>query len=114
MHPARYQSGEVRHVNQKQRANFVGDLPHAREVNNSRIRAASPDDQLRTFFLRQLFQIVIINRLSLFGDAVRNDAISFAGKIQVMAMREMSAMRQVQAKNRVPRLQHRSICFHIR
>ena len=105
MHAARNQSGEMRHVDQVERAHFVGDLAHAGKINDSRIGAASADDQLGAFFLGQLLQIVVVDGLSFLGHAIGNDAVGLAGKIQMMAVGEMSAMRQIQSENGVAGLQ---------
>src|SRR5438128_5143291 len=51
MHPASYQSGKMRHVDQIESANFIRDLPHAREINDSWICAAPANNQLGTFLL---------------------------------------------------------------
>ena len=96
MHAASNQAGEVRHVHQVQRAHFIGDLPHALKINEARIRAAATNDQLRLLALSDLLQFVIINRLFFFGHAIGDNAVSLAGEIQMMSMREMTAMRQVQ------------------
>ena len=108
------QPGEVCHVNQIEGANLVGDLAHTGKINNPRICAASSDDQLRFFLFRQLFEIVIINGLALFGDAVRDDSISFAGKIQMVSVGKVSAVGQIQSKDGIAGLQYGRICFHIR
>ena len=49
MRAAGNQSGKVRHVDQVDRADLVGDLPHAREIDHARISAAAADDQLGLF-----------------------------------------------------------------
>ena len=107
MHASRDQSGEVRHVDQVERADFVGDLPHAGKIDDARIGAAAADDQLRPLLLGQLLQIVVVDGLGFLGHAIRNDLVGLAGKIQMMAVREMSAVRQVQSEDGVARLQHR-------
>src|SRR6185503_3774697 len=81
---AGHESGKMRHVYQVERANFVGDLAHAGEVNDPRIRAAAADDQLRTLALGNLLKIVVVDSFGFLGDAVRNDLVGFAGKIQMM------------------------------
>ncbi len=107
------QSGEVRHVNQVERANFVGDLAHAREVDEARIGAASADDQLRLLALSDLLQIVVVDGLGFLRHAVGNDLVGLAGKVQRMTMREVSAMREVQSQNGVARLDDRGIGGHV-
>ena len=77
------------------------------------ISAATADDQLRALFLGQLFQVVVVDRLGFFGHAVGNDLVRLAGKIQMMAVGEVAAMRQVQAENGIARLQHGRVGFHV-
>ena len=36
MRTASHQSGEMRHIDQVDRAHFVGDLPHARKIDDAR------------------------------------------------------------------------------
>ena len=74
MHASGNQSGEMRHVDQVERADFVGDLPHAGKIDDARIGAAPADDQLRTLLLGQLLQFVVVDGFGFFGHAVRNDA----------------------------------------
>src|SRR4029077_19121685 len=50
MYAARDQASEVRHVHQVESTDLVGDLPHAREINNARIGAAAADDHLGPLF----------------------------------------------------------------
>ena len=76
------QPGEMGHVHQVERAHLVRDLAHAGEINDSRIGAASADDQLGTFLLGKLLQIVVIDGFRFLGHAVRNDAIRLAGKFR--------------------------------
>src|SRR5579864_5771120 len=104
MHTTRDQSGKVRHVDQIQRADFVRDLPHAGEINDPRIGAPSSDDELGLLLLGELFQLVVVDGLRFFGDAVRNDLVSLARKIEVMSMSKMATMRQIKPKNGVARL----------
>ncbi len=52
MGAARHQSGEVRHVDQVERAHLVGNLAHAGEINGARIGAASAHDQLWALLYR--------------------------------------------------------------
>ena len=97
MHSTRDQSGKMRHVDEIQRTNLVGNLPHAREINDPRIRAAPSYDQLRSLFFGELLEFVVVDGLGFFGDSVRNDLVGFSGEIQVMTVGQVSAMRQVEA-----------------
>ena len=106
MHAAGNQSREVGHVHQIESADFVGDLAHAGEINNARISAAASDDQLGTFLLGHLFQVVVVDGFCFLGDAVRDHFVGLAGKIQMMAVGEMAAVREIQAEDGVSRLEH--------
>src|SRR5258708_5337574 len=106
MRAACYQSGKMRHVDQEKCANLICNLPHASEVDDARIGAAAADDQLGAFLLRQFLQRVVVNGFGFFGYAVRHDLVSLPGKVKVMAVREMTAMRQGQSQDRVATPQH--------
>ena len=54
MHSGGNQAGEVRHVDDEEGADFVGDLAHARKVEGAGIGAAAADDHLRLFALGNL------------------------------------------------------------
>src|SRR3954465_6529534 len=97
MRPARHESGEVRHVDQEKSTDLVSDVAHADEIDNPGIGASPADDQFRAFLLSQLLQFVVVNRLRLFGHAVRDDLVSLAGKVQMMAVRQMSAVREIES-----------------
>ena len=61
-----------------------------------------------------LLQLVVVDGLGFAGHAVGDDLVGLAGKIQRMAVREVSAVRQVQAENRVARLDDRGVGGHVR
>ncbi len=61
-----------------------------------------------------LFQLVVVDCFRFFGHTVGNDLVGLARKIQMMPMREMPAVRQVQSQNRVARLQNGGVGFHVR
>src|SRR5580704_10215222 len=114
MSASRDQSREVRHVDQVERANFVRDLAHAGKLDSARISAAAANDQFGMFPFRELFQIAVIDGLGFLGHAIRNDAISLAGKIQMKTMSKMPAVCQVQTENCVSRLNDSRVGFHVR
>ena len=113
MYASRNQSGKMSHVDEVERADLVRDLPHTCEVDDSRIGAATADDQLGPFLLGKLFQIVVVDGFAFLGHAVWDDAVGLAGKIQMMAVSEVSAVSQVQSEDSVAGLQHGGECFHV-
>src|SRR5579864_887075 len=113
MNSACDQAGKVSHVHQVQRADLVGDLPHAGEIDDAGIGAAAADDHLGPLFFSKLLQIVVVDGLSFLGHAVGNDAISFSGKVEMVPVGEVSAVRQVQTENGVAGLQHGGVGFHV-
>ena len=83
------------------------------EVDESRIGAAAADDELWPLALGDSLQIVVIDGLGFLGHAVGNDLVGLAGKVQRMAVREVSAMREIQAKDGVAGLNDRGVGGHV-
>ena len=52
---------------------------------------------------------VVVDALVLLAHAVRDDLVRLAGEIQLVAVREVAAVRQVQPHDGVARLQHRRV-----
>ena len=96
MRSACHQSGEVRHIDQIERANFVRNLTHAGEVDDPRISAAAANNQLRALRRGDLFQVVVINRLRFPGHPIGNYFVSLAGEIKRMSMGEVTAVSEIQ------------------
>ncbi|MNE41733.1 hypothetical protein D3C80_1358200 [compost metagenome] len=74
MNTSSYQASEVSHVHQVGSSDFVCNFTHAGEIDLSRIRRATRDDQLRLVFQGKRFDIVIINTASFAINTIRNDA----------------------------------------
>src|SRR5271155_4866027 len=110
---ARNQASEVRHVYQINCADFIGDLPHAREIDDARKSAPPADDHLRTLFFGKLFEVVVIDGLGFLGYSVWNNAIGLSGEVEMEAVRKVPAVGQIQTENGVPGLQHRGVRFHV-
>ena len=68
---------------------------------NARIGAAARDDHLRLVLLRQPLHFVVVDALVFLAHAVGNDLVGLAGKVELMAVREVAAVRQVQAQDGV-------------
>jgi hypothetical protein len=114
MNPGRDHAGDVRDVREQQRADFVGDLAHALEINDARIGAGADGDHLRLVFARQRRELVVINPLVPGADAVVDDLEKPAGEIRLVAVREMAAMGQIHRQHLVAGLEHGEINGHVR
>jgi hypothetical protein len=79
VHASGYESCEVSHVDDEERAGRVGDLAHAGEVEKARVGAAATDDDFGLFADCCLLEEVVVDGLGIFFDAIRNDVIELAG-----------------------------------
>ena len=73
------------------------------KVELPRIGAAAADDHLRLLAHGGRLQLVVVDRLGVAPHLIANDAIELAGKVELVAVRQMPAMRQVEAQDRVAR-----------
>ena len=106
MNAARYETRDVRHVEDVIRAHLIGDLAHARKIPEiSMISAGAADDDLRLFLERNRFEFVVVDCICIAADVVEGGPIELAGEAEPVAMREVAAVRQIEAQNRVARLQ---------
>ena len=96
-----------------ERANLVGNLAHAREVDDARIGAAAADDQLGLLALGNLLQFVVVDGFGFLGHAVGDDLVGLAGEVQLMSVREVAAVREVQAQDGVAGLDDGRIGRHV-
>ena len=101
-----HQSGDVRHIDQEERADGVGDLAEAGEIEDARIGAGAGDDHLGLMLLGEARQLVVVDGLGFLAHAVGDDLVGLAGEVELVAVGEVAAVGQVQAENRVAGLQH--------
>src|ERR1700751_5264505 len=73
-----HETGDMRHVHEKESASILGDLCDTREIDNSGVRACSGYDHLRLMFSRQSLDFVVVDRLSIFGHTVGDEFVGFA------------------------------------
>ncbi len=111
---ARHQTGKVRHVHHQVGAHLVGDRAHPGKVEDARVRAASAHDHLRPLLHRQRLQLVIVDHLGILPHLVADDAVQLAREVELMTMRQVSAMRQVQPQDGVAGLQQRHVRRRVR
>src|SRR5205814_2206888 len=62
--------GDVRHVDEQQSADGIGDLPKARKIDDARISGRAGGDHGGADFLGLFLQCVVIDLLGLGADAV--------------------------------------------
>src|SRR5262249_52123905 len=85
----------------------------AAEVDGPRVGAGAGDDHFRLVLLRQARHLVEIDGLVVAADAVVADAIPLAGEVEVHAVRQVAAVRQVHGQDRVAYLQGGEIDGHV-
>ena len=105
MHAAGDEAGEVRHVDDEQRAHLVGDLAHAGKVEDARIGAAAADDDLRLFSHGNRLEFVVVDDFGVLADRVGDDLVELAGEVELVAVGEMAAVGEIEAEDGVAGLQ---------
>ena len=92
-------------------------VPDARdplEVDDARVGARADHDHLRLVLVREALELVVVDPLIVFADAVRHDGVELAGEVERVAVSEVAAVRQVHAKDGVARLEQREVHGHVR
>ena len=101
--------GEVRHVAHEFRADRIGDLAEAREIELARIGRPAGDDQLRPLFLRDPLDLVHVDPVVVLRNAVGNDLVELSRDVQLHPVREMTAVIELQAHDLVARIEQRHV-----
>ena len=89
------QPSNMRNIRQQQRTCFPRNSSHARKVDDPRISAGSHRDHLRSMFLCQTGQLIVIDQLAVFAHSIMDHFKEPTGKIDLVAMSQMPAMSQV-------------------
>ena len=101
--PGRDEPGEVRHVHHQVRAHRIGDPAELGEVQLPGVRGPAGHDQLRLVLLGQALHLGHVDPVVLFTDLVRDHVVQPAGEVDLHAVGQVPAVRQVQAHDRVAR-----------
>ncbi len=109
MRAAGDEAGDVRHVEDVDRANLVGDLAHAGEIPQPRIGAAAADDGLGLFALGDGFELVVVDEFGVAAHLVERGPVKLAAEAELVTVGEVAAVGQVEAEDGVAGLQHRGI-----
>ena len=107
MRASRDEAGDVRGVDEQQRADVVGDRSERVEVDDAGVRGRAGDDQLRTGLLRERADHVVVEGLRLVVDAVRDELVHPAAEVDRRAVGEVAALVEPHPHHPVARLQHR-------
>ena len=78
MQPCCHESGEVGHVDHQQRADFIRDLPEAREVEPARIRRPAGEQHLWAALARDARDLVHVDQAGGAIDLVGGDLVQAA------------------------------------
>ena len=107
------EAGDVGHVHDHRRADGGGDRGDPREVDHARIRARADHDHLRPVLVREPLELLVVDPLVLSAHAVRDDRVELAGEVQRVAVREVAAVREVHAEDRVAGLEDGQVDRHV-
>ena len=107
------QAREMRHVDPQLGVDLVGDRPERLEVQDPRVSRPAGDDHLRTEFERLGPHRVHVDQMRRRVDAVEAGLVQLAGEVQLHAVRQVTAVGEVQAQQPLPRrhqrVQHRGV-----
>ena len=96
-----HQARDVRHVDEQIGADRIGDLAEFLEVEITRVGGEARDDHLRFLGERLRGERVVVDLAVVGTDAVLHGAEKLAGEVDLGAMREMAAVIEAHAENRV-------------
>ena len=104
--PGGDEAGDVRHVDEEIGADLAGDLAHALEVDDARVGGGADGDQRGLEFARGFFELVVVDALVFWRDAVVGDLVEAAGEIRLVAVGEVAAVGEVHGEDLVAGLEH--------
>src|SRR4051794_349845 len=107
--PRRDQAGEVGHVDEQMGARLVGDRAERLEVKLARVRRPAGDDHLGSVLERERADLVHVDDLVLGAYVVRNDLVELARHVDPHAVREVAAVAELHAEQRVAGLHQRVV-----
>ena len=81
------------------------DIRKALEVNMQRISRSSGNDQLGLMFLGKTLDFVIVNSLGVIANAVTHNVEITAGKVQMHAVSQVTAIGQTHSHHGIARIQ---------
>ncbi len=109
MDAASHQAGEMGHIDQEQCSDLVRNLPHAGEVDDPGVGAASADNQLGLFALSNGFEMVVVDPLRLLIYAIKDHAVELAGEAELVPVGQVAAMGQIKTQDGVAGVDDRHV-----
>ncbi len=79
-----------------------------------RVRGGAGDDDLGTLAQRDLAHLVEVDALVGLGDAVRDEVVQLAARVDRRAVREVTALVELHPEHRVARVEKRQVHGHVR
>src|SRR5215470_3552940 len=97
------------HVDHEQSTDFVRDSTKSCIIDDARVSAGSGHNQLRSLLLCQSPEFVVVDSLSLLGNAVRNNTIKHSWEIHRATHRQVTAVGEVHAQIAISGFEHSEI-----
>ena len=99
----------MRHIDQEHRADRIGDLAEAGEIEGPGIGAASRDDHFGFVLFGELRHVAEIDLFVFFTHLITDDVVSLPREIQLVAVSQVAAMGEIEAHDGVAGLEDRCI-----
>ena len=108
------EAGDVRHVDEEEGADRMGDVGHPLEVPEPRIGRGATDDELRAHLAGLRLHRVVVDPLGVLTHAVRVDLVQPPAEVELHPVGEVAAVGQVHAHHPVAGLEDAEIGRHVR
>ncbi len=96
---------DMSHIHEEKGVHGLGDGGDALEVNDAGIGAGAGDDHLGFVLVGKLFDFVVVDALVILANAIGDELVHAAGKIERMAVGEVAAVGEIHAENGVAGLE---------
>src|SRR5664280_350788 len=113
MNSCRNQPSYVGHIYHEHSPHRISDLAEAREVDDTRIRTGTRDDQLGMLRQGQLGYLVIVDGLGVLPNAIGDDVKQLADQRHRASVAQMSTIGKRHAQDRVSWLQNGEVDLEV-
>ena len=114
VHAARDQAGDVRHVDDEPGADRVRDRAEALPVDHARVGGETREDHLRPVFAGEALDARIVDLAGRRVEPVLDGVEELAGEVHLGAVRQVAAVVEAHAEQRVARREQREIDRRVR